>query len=189
MTCAEATTESNRSIRMVRPDLRDIPQHTLPAGFRWRWYRPGDERLWVAIHEVADHYNVVTPAVYEQAFGAHRDTLPNRQVFIVDDNNHAVATATAWLDDAGMGEGYGRVHWVAMVPARQGQGLARPLLTTVCNRLAELGHTRACLDTSTLRIPAVNLYLSFGFVPLLQNDDDARTWADIRDWLKYPLPL
>ena len=189
MTRAETTTEPNLSIGMLRPELRHVPQHSLPTGFRWRWYQPGDERLWVAIHEVADRYNVVTPTVYEQAFGAHRDALPDRQVFIVDNDDHAVATATAWLDDAGMGEGYGRVHWVAVVPARQGQGLARPLLTTVLNRLAELGHTRAYLDTSTLRIPAVNLYLSFGFVPLIQTDDDARAWAGIRDRLKYPLPL
>lgn len=182
-------TAANLSISMVRPDLRDVPQHSLPTGFRWRWYQPGDERLWVQIHELADRYNVITPATYEKAFGAHPDALPDRQVFILDEDDHAIATATAWLDDGGMGEGYGRVHWVAMVPARQGQGLARPLLTAVLQRLAELGHTLAYLDTSTQRIPAVNLYLSFGFVPLVQNDDERRAWRGIRDRLNYPIPL
>lgn len=181
--------EPNLPIRMVRPNLRDVPQHALPAGFRWRWYQLGDEALWVAIHEVADRYNVTTPAVYEKAFSAYSDALPDRQVFILDNDGHAVATATAWLDDMGMGDGYGRVHWVAIVPAQQGQGLARPLLTTVCNRLVERGHARAYLDTSTLRIPAINLYLSFGFVPLIQGDDDRQLWAGIHDRLKYPVQL
>lgn len=180
--------EPNISITMVRPGLHDVPQHALPGGFHLRWYTPGDERLWLAIHEVADPYNHITPAVYERAFGAGTAVLPDRQVFIVDSDDTPVGTATAWFDDEGMGDGYGRVHWVAIVPHRQGQGLARPLLTTVCNRLRELGHWRAYLDTSTLRIPAVNLYLSFGFVPLLQSDDDAHAWQSLRARLKYPIP-
>ena len=43
-------------------------------------------------------------------------------------------------------------------------------------------------STSTRRIPAINLYLSFGFVPLVQNDEERRAWQGIRERLKYPIP-
>jgi GNAT superfamily N-acetyltransferase len=80
---------------------------------------------------------------------------------------------------AGRGREYGRVHWVAIVPEWQRHGLAKPLLTVVCQRLQELGHERAYLTTAPERIPAINLYLSFGFVPEVRSDEALRAWKEI----------
>lgn len=91
-----------------------------------------------------------------------------------------IGTATAWFDNDHNGLPCGRLHWVAMVPKLQGQGLAKPLLTTVCQRLRELGHTRAYLTTSSERIPAINLYLGFGFAPEIKDLHDSELWDDIQ---------
>ena len=72
-----------------------------------------------------------------------------------------------------------RVHWVAIVPDHQGKGLAKPLLTAICNRLVEIGHDRAYLTTNTVRLPAINLYLAYGFEPEIDTDEDRRVWDGV----------
>jgi len=79
---------------------------------------------------------------------------------------------------------YGLVHWVAIVPEEQGKGLANPLMMAVCNRLKELGYNRAYLNTSTARLPAVSLYLNFGFMPEINNDRDKQVWEHVFTILK-----
>ena len=69
---------------------------------------------------------------------------------------------------------------MAIIPSMQGRGLAKPLLTVVCNRLRDLHHQRAYLITGTARIPAIKLYLKFGFVPDIQSEQDAEAWRSIQ---------
>ncbi len=57
-------------------------------------------------------------------------------------------------------------------------------MSAVCKRIAELGDERAFLGTSTWRIPAINLYLHFGFVPHIRHEDDRAAWREIEPLLK-----
>jgi ribosomal protein S18 acetylase RimI-like enzyme len=74
------------------------------------------------------------------------------------------------------GELIGMIHWVAIEPAYQGRGLAKPLLATALQRLAQ-DHQRAFLGTQTTSYRAVGLYLKYGFVPVITTDSDRRAWA------------
>ena len=186
--------ERNVRLTMVRENLNNIPEHALPAGYSVRWYQPGDEKEWLAIHTAADTHNHITSELYARAFGGAEDLLKERQCFLIDSNDRAIGTATAWfheskcgnskpgssrgneaptISDFGFrisnfnGASWGRVHWVAIVPEQQGRGLAKPLMTVVCHRLRELGHTHAYLTTSRARVVAINLYRTFGFVPMI----------------------
>ena len=170
----------NLSIRMIRGDLNDLPQFALPAGCGIRWYRPGDEADWLAIHRLADQHIVFTDRTFQIEFGQDVEELQRRQCYLCDAAGRAIGTTTAWYDNDYNGKVYGRVHWVAIVPPMQGRGLAKPMMTAVCNRLVELGHRRAYLTTSTLRIPAICLYLNFGFAPEIKSEDDLRAWRDVR---------
>lgn len=151
-----------------------------------RPYEPGDEKAWVDIHLEADELNEVCLDLFHDQFPGTPEELARRQFYLCE-NSTPVGTATAWRN-ALDGEEYGRVHWVAILPKLQGRGLARPLLSAVCLRLAELGHGRAYLTTNTLRVPAVNLYLKFGFRPWPRSDGEAEAWERLAasGALKYP---
>ncbi|HEY66003.1 MAG TPA: GNAT family N-acetyltransferase [Caldilineae bacterium] len=178
--------QRNISLVMIREHLDGIPHYDLPPGYAIRWYEPGDEEHWVAIHLKADLYNTISRERYIREFGQDPQILHERQCFLIAPSGEVIGTATAWFNEHYRGRVYGRVHWVAIVPEMQGRGLAKPLMTTVCRRLRELGHDRAYLTTSTVRIPAINLYLKFGFVPEIRSEEDLRVWRALLPYLKEP---
>jgi GNAT superfamily N-acetyltransferase len=187
---------------MTRPTLGGLPPDALPPdalppGYALTPYAPGDERHWVAIHERADQFNAEFAARFRRAFAAPGGGPPDpaaltaRQVYL---RHHAqaapVGTATAWYDAADRdadGTPAGRVHWVALVPAHQGRGLAKPLLAWVLARLVALGHRRAYLATSTARVPAINLYRRCGFRPAAATAADRTIWRALGPHLRPPL--
>jgi GNAT superfamily N-acetyltransferase len=179
-------TQKYLDICMIREHLDDTPDEDLPNGYSIRWYQPGDEKSWYQIHLLADKYTKVTADLYEKEFGRDTRMLAERQCFLVDSRDYPIGTATAWFGDHDE-KTTGRIHWVAIVPAEQGKGLANPLLATVCNRLKELGHSKAYLTTQTVRIPAINLYLKFGFIPLADSERDRQIWRQLQKHMKYPI--
>ena len=164
---------------MVRANLDNVPEFVLPDGFLLRWYQPGDEWHWLRIHTAADRYNEITPTLFHHQFGLGENFLRERQCYLLDSRGEVIGTATAWFNDDFEGARWGRVHWVAIVPEYQGQGLSKPLMTAICRRLRELGHDRAYVSTSNSRIPAIKLYLQFGFEPILRTAEDEAIWKEV----------
>ena len=167
-------------VTMIRENLDDIPTFELPSSFSIKWYEPGDERTWISIQTRADQFNTITRELFDREFNDDAESLMQRQCFLIDLHGTAIGTATAWFDHNYDARPFGRVHWVAIIPRLQGQGLAKPLLTTVCERLRDLGHQRAYLTTSPERIAAINLYLGFGFVPEIKSIHDSDIWNDVQ---------
>ena len=173
-------------IGMIRGNLDNIPNYTLPAGYSIRWYQPGYEKHWQAIQSLADVYIRVTPDLFEEQFGTDTQLLSERQCFLYDSKENVIGTASAWLDNLG-DKSPGRIHWVAIIPQHQGNGLAKPLLTAICRRLKELGHGKTYLTTQSVRIPAINLYAKFGFAPVIDSERDREIWEKLQKHIKYPL--
>jgi len=168
------------SVTMVRADLDGLPRHAVPDGFTIRPYTTGDELAWVRIQSAADAYNVIVADLFRAQFGDDTLQLGRRLFMLVDPAGTAIGTAAAWFGGSRRGPTVGRVHWVAIHPAHQGRGLAKPLLSRVCLALRALGHESAFLTTSTARIPAIGLYLGFGFVPEVTGPQDAAAWAALQ---------
>ena len=168
------------SVTMIRENFDEITCFELPPSFSINWYEPGQEKSWVEIQRSADQYNTITLELFDREFNRNTESLAQRQCFLIDMHGTAIGTGTAWFDNHN-GLPYGRLHWVAIVPKMQGLGLAKPLLTTLCQRLRELGHRRAYLTTSPERIPAINLYLEFGFAPEIKDIHDSEVWDDIQN--------
>lgn len=172
------------SITMVRVSRRPFPQFGLPAGFSFAWYQPGCEHWWHHIQLRSDLLTRITHDLFWRAFGAARGELPRRQCYLLDASHAAIGTATAWFDPNYRGEPWGRLHWVAILPEYQGRGLAKALLTVVCERLRELHPDRAFLRTAPQRLPAIQLYQKFGFVPEIHSTEDRRQWSRILSELR-----
>ncbi|HSV73029.1 MAG TPA: GNAT family N-acetyltransferase [Chthonomonadales bacterium] len=171
--------------RMVRRNLRGIPDCPLPAGYLFRRYLPGDGALWTDIQRDAEPYGPIDDDLFGEQFGDHLPSMPHRCVFVVDQKGAAVATATAWWRDDASGPDAGRVHWVAVRRAHQGRGIARPLVAQALHILSGL-HDRAVLDTATERLAAIKVYLDLGFEP----DEDApeanQAWREVAGRLHHP---
>jgi len=170
-------------VSMVREGLAPVPESPLPAPYAIRGYRPGDERTWTEIELAAEQVLAITPDLFRREFGADEGELGRRQLFLCAPGGRAVGTSTAWFDNNYRGRRCGRVHWVAIVPEARGLGLAKPLLAATLRRLAELGHDCAVLGTHSYRLPAISLYLRFGFVPDVQGAPEAEAWRRIAERL------
>jgi len=162
---------------MLRPHLRDLPPVELPEGFRIRTFRDGDIANWSRIETSVDEFpNEERAEVYfEREFGPQIDLMSDRSFMLETSAGEAIGTTTAWMG-VFQGESMGKIHWVAIDPAYQGRGLARPLLATAMHRLAQ-DHERAFLGTQTTSYRAVGLYLKYGFEPVLVTEKDRRAWA------------
>ena len=65
-----------------------------------------------------------------------------------------------------------------------GAAILLVLEAIILNRLRELGHKCAYLNTQTARIPAINLYAKFGFVPHIRTPEDLQVWSRLQEKLK-----
>ena len=180
----EETTTRNATVNMWRPNLAHLPSYDVPAGYRLRTYEPGDEEAWVAIHLEADRWNKVTVETFWKEFGRDLASLAARQFYLCSDAGKPIGTATGWFNDDYCGAVWGRIHWVALLPEYHGRGLSKPLLAAACWRMVELGHDMVYLVTSTARIPAINLYRSFGFEPEIRSAEDEAAWDEVRPYFK-----
>jgi GNAT superfamily N-acetyltransferase len=174
-----------KRVIMIRPTLKAIPEHPLPPGYHVAWYRPGDERHWLAIKAHADAYHEADAGYFWETYGADSDQLPLRQAYLYGSGDVPLGTLTAWFEALG-GRRYGKINWMLLLPEAQGRGLSKPLLATVCARLAELEHQNALLYTLTARVPAINLYQQFGFVPLIRGQHDIAAWDEANSLLRRP---
>ncbi|MHC4394962.1 MAG: GNAT family N-acetyltransferase [Planctomycetota bacterium] len=176
-------------IEMIRDNLDNINSYSLPDGFSIQWYRKGYEQFWLDIHYKTEKYEKINRERYKYEFGTNVKLLSRRQCFLFDSDNNAVGTATAWFDKSYHGQRFGKFHWLAIAPEMQGRGLAKALVSCICNKMWCLGHKRAYLVTATPRIPAINLYLKFGFLPRIDSEKDLDIWRKLQKKLKEPIDL
>jgi GNAT superfamily N-acetyltransferase len=172
-------------IAMIRPDLRDLPEASLPEGYSLRAWTSLDEGLWLDIHRDAEPLFQVEDDLFERNFGDDRDAALDRVFFIVDGRGVAVGTIAGWYSDDYYGQPAGRIHWVAVRPSHRRLGLARGALAEVLGKMAHW-HDRAWLLTSTARMGAVRLYLDFGFRPDLRFEEAEERWALMGRHLDHP---
>jgi len=167
------------NIYMCRDNLDDFPVFELPAPYSVRWYKEGEERTWVNIVAAADVYNNTNLQTFREQFGEDVKNLKARQFFIINKIGKPVGTSTSWFGTEGADKGWGRIHWVMLHPEEQGKGLANAMLSLSLLKLKELGHKNAYLCTQPPRLPAIALYLKFGFKPQLRAAGDALLWENI----------
>ena len=173
-----------RQLRMVRPNLDDLPELELPEGYGMRSYLEGDEEHWARI--ISDSFGGK-----ERTAQDTRDQITERDVFLPDGFYLAtyrgipVGTACAWLDSIDERD-VGNVHMVGVVAEHTGHKLGKWVSLAVLRYLRENGFKCAKLDTDDFRIPAVKTYLNLGFIPVYVEEGQPERWQNLFDKLKLP---
>jgi ribosomal protein S18 acetylase RimI-like enzyme len=175
-------------IVMVRTDLENTPDMPIPGSYQLRRFEPGDESAWARVETAAGEFTDPDKALAHFAgeFGAHLSEMRERCLFLETSGGEVVGTTTAWRNLEFQGRDYGRIHWVAVVPACQGKGLGR-LLVTKALILMRRWHERAYLTTQTTSWVGVHLYLTLGFLPFLTSPNEEAGWELLREKAPHPL--
>ncbi|MFN2200252.1 MAG: GNAT family N-acetyltransferase [Caldilineaceae bacterium] len=180
----------NVEFHMLRDDMDNIPEYELPAGYRFRCYREGDERTWLDLHRAGEPFIEITPDLFQKQFASGADILPERMFFVETADGAAAGCITAWWDKNRYGEDErGRIHWVIVHPDHRRLGIANAMMTQAMKTLRE--HYRwALLGTSSGRPYAVKTYLNFGFYPDpndFRDEDALAAWERVQAQIDHPL--
>lgn len=160
-------TITRMSVAMIKDDVKDFPQYTLPEGYSFCMYQAGYEEAWAELETSVGEFTSVTEAVeyFKQEFMSHPLELDKRCIFVKNACGKIVATSSAWFGDH-FGPVLPRVHWLCVNPSHQGQGLAKALVTKTLGVFQDLGYVgQVYLTTRTWSWKAIDIYLDFGFMP------------------------
>ncbi len=175
---------------LERKNLDDLPRFSLPEGYRFVFYKPGDRDSWIDIELSAREFESYNQGMdsWNRYFAGKDAELTERMVFIETDAGEKIGTATALYDITGRDtSGAGWLHWVAIKREHQGRGLSKPLIGYVLGLMRELGYPCAKIPTQTTTWVACKVYLDFGFTPIPANAVHSRMgWNIVKTLTGHP---
>lgn len=171
---------------MVRPHLRDIPLVPFPEGFGIRAMRLDESALWTDIQRDAEPHFPIADDLFHNQFDDYLQATQWRSFIVTNEKGVGVGVVSAWFDRDFRGKDYGMIHWIAIRQAYQGLGLGKAALSFALNQLSQW-HERAFLGTQTKRIPAIKMYLDFGFEPDLDPPGALDVWREFATKMQHPL--
>jgi GNAT superfamily N-acetyltransferase len=179
-------TQKNYGVKMIREDMNDIPEFPIPQRYAIRTYRPGEGYIWTRIQKSAEPYINIDDELFDREFGERLKAMEERSFYLTTSDGEEIGTTTAWWQDDWRGQEWGQIHWVAIHADYQGRGLAKPMMSAAMQCLKKF-HDRAFLGTSTGRIPAIKVYLDFGFAPDLESENAQAAWNEVASVLDHPV--
>ncbi|MBI5879060.1 MAG: GNAT family N-acetyltransferase [Chloroflexi bacterium] len=171
-------TQTVPQLRMGFRRFDTLPPPTLPEPYRLRRYRPGDEDAWIALLS-AGEFGAWDRARLDGMLAGNRGPMPLDGICFATLADRPVATACTYLHQLETGI-MPEVGWVVVDPARRGQGLGKAVCLAVLNHIRDLGFGYAFLLTEDFRIPAITMYLRFGFEPEMIDPSHPAWWAAMR---------
>lgn len=175
---------------MVWPATQTPPPFQLPEGYRLRYYRDEDAAAYCQLVN-QDHWRDSGWRCTERSLADMIvRTLP-RGFFVVEHETSGalVATATArHRPDADMHyfPWGGEICLVYVHADHRRLGLGRAMTIAALQRLTEVGYANIYLNVMDERLPALNLYFTLGFTPLLYTPEVTGRWQEICGELKRP---
>ena len=173
-----------RQLRMVRPNLEDLPELELPAGYGMRTYRKGDEGHWARIISDSFGGRERTAQDTENEITEKR-CFYSRRFYFATHHGVPVGTACAWRQSVDEKD-VGYVHMVGVVAEHTGHKLGKWVSLAVLSYFRDNGFKCSMLDTDDFRIPAIKTYLNLGFIPVYVEEGQPERWSDIFEKLGLP---
>ncbi|HIE26621.1 TPA: GNAT family N-acetyltransferase [Candidatus Poribacteria bacterium] len=161
-------------LRMMRPNLENLPPVKPPEGYEIRHYQPCDEIHWGAIIDSSFGGQRTVGDVRREI--TERPVFTPEGLFFATYQGKPVATACSWKASPDETR-TGYVHMVGVMPEHQGHRLGYLLSLATLHFFKEHGFQRAMLDTDDWRIPALITYLRLDFEPVLRDDGQRHRWA------------
>lgn len=153
-------------LALVKTDTKNYPKYTLPEGYKFAFYKKGDEYKWAELEVELGQFDSIEKGVeaFKKDFLIGQNLKPeDRTVFVVDPDGNYVATLSLW-DGKFLDGYYQKLHWMAVSDRCAGKGIAKALMTRLLDLYNELGYKDFIfLYTGTWYYPAINIYLKFGF--------------------------
>lgn len=175
---------------LLERDLNALPTLSLPVGYRFAFYRPGDRDTWIKIEQSAKEFDCFADGVaaWNRYYGNRENELTDRMLFIENEHGEKVATATAMYDVFGRDKsGSAWLHWVSVQRDHQGKGLSKPLITEAFRVMKVLGYTHVIIPTQTNTWLAVKIYLDLGCTPIPKNAvTGVEGWRIIKELTAHP---
>jgi len=184
MTIATTPSPNQQQLRMVWPKakLTQPPAIHVPAGYRLRTYRPGDEPSFFQVMSLVgfEKWDMSTLLPWLQKI------LPEGW-FLVEHigSQQLVATAMAVHNPSPYYPFGGELGWVAAHPDHTGHGLGAIVCGAVTKRLLDNGYTNIYLSTDDFRLPAIKTYLKLGYRPLIVTADMTARWEAVCHQLSW----
>jgi len=154
-------------IKMVHRIGTPIPDFPLPEGFKYTFFKDGDEKDWARIETSVDEFDSEFAALmlFKEEFMPYKGELYRRCLFIETESGEKIATANAWwsfVED----ERRAWLHWVSVANGYQGLGLGKAIVSRTTQLLKEIeGDVDFFLSTQTWSYKAINIYKQFGWQP------------------------
>lgn len=153
-------------LALVKTDTKNYPKYTLPEGYKFAFYKKGDEYKWAELEVELGQFDTIEKGVeaFEKDFLIGQNLKPeDRTIFVVDPDGNYVATLSLW-DGKFLDGHYQKLHWMAVSDRCAGKGIAKALMTRLLDLYNELGYKDFIfLYTGTWYYSAINIYQKFGF--------------------------
>ena len=166
---------SKRQLRMRRPSLENLPELAVPAGYGLHTGREDSKAVWEDIVASSFGRNMD----YEETLN-YPNCGPEHCWFCAVDGVD-VATATSYSRDEYPGDAV--LHMVATHQKGLRRGAGKLAVLAVLHGLRETGCGAVWLYTDDFRLPAIQLYLSLGFEPVIDDEEMQARWDAIRTQL------
>lgn len=166
---------------MTYSDTSKYNDDTLPYGFHYEFYKPGDECEWSMIHIKSGEFMSMEEGLklFHDFYDSFIEELPKRLFFVVNEDGEKVGTATVSL----LKEkefGYDAVvDWFAITKEYQGHHLSKPMINKIIKLANHLGHSKLLLHTQTNSWLAAKLYLDLGFEPF-NIEENMKGWQILK---------
>ena len=173
-------------LHMIWPENRldSPPAVRLEDAYQLRNFAPADEGAWLALLGRAGFEGWASARL-----AAFRPRILPEGWFLAVQRATGQVVATAMATAGPLPplhpEG-GELSWVAADPDHAGHGLGCAVSSAAGDRLLAAGYRDVYLKTDDWRLPAVKIYLSMGFVPLLYAEDMAERWRKVYEALGLP---
>lgn len=147
-------------IFMKRPAGAPLKEFYLPEGFKFTYFKKGDEKLWAGIETSVMEFNSKNDACkyFEKKYLPFLSELERRCIFVQDDKGNKIATLSIWWEGTGKCRSCW-LHWFAVKPGFQGKGIGNALLYKAMKEMILIeGDVDVYLKTQTWSHRAINLY-------------------------------